>query len=105
LPVPAMQKEPLPLLGEEAGAVVEVLRVDEVLLDIVVDDALLEGEVDALPDPELVALTLPTYAFQFSIPLVQESVMESPFICMMSLPFLEILTVTAPRPLNGTLPW
>jgi hypothetical protein len=86
---------------------VEVLRVDEILLEDEADDTLLVAEVnvDTPPDPEPVALTLPTYAFQFSMLLVQVSVMESPFICMTSLPFLVILTVTAPRPLNGTLPW
>ena len=104
-PVPAIQKDPLPLVGVEAGAVVEVLRVDEPLAEDEADVTSLEDEVDTLPDPEPVALTFPTYAFQFSIPLVHVSVMESPFICMTSLPFLDILTVTAPRPVNGTLPW
>lgn len=92
-----MQNEPIPLVDVGAGVVAGVLSVEASLLDDGVD-------APPVPDPESVALALPTHAFQFSMLLVQLSVIDAPFICMMSLPFLEILTETAPRPLNGTLP-
>lgn len=83
--------------GAEVGAVVEVFKVEDTLL-------LAEVLTPLPPDPEVPAVALPTQAFQFSIPLAQVSVMDSPFIWATVFPFLEILIVTAPRPLKGTLP-
>lgn len=101
---------------EEAGVVVFVLVVagaddvvdtavvERVVVELVVEEALLVLEVE-LDDPGALPTTDPTHAFQFEMPFWQVVEMDWPVCCKMVVDPREILIDTAPvRPLKGTLP-